>query len=150
MDQSEHFYCFCRNQSETILLQSSPELLISLLNMPVEIDVTVRKLRAIDAQPVKLKISSSKFVPLQIVLVILLDDVFIRQYVRSTEKTTHLCVLKIVVKILENCKTLYSAVRWRLIAFDKFTILKGRSLYEVPGNCRPTPPLSQHFALSEK
>ena len=50
--------------------------------MPVEIDVTVRKLRAIDAQPVKLKISSSKFVPLQIVLVILLDDVFIRQYVR--------------------------------------------------------------------
>ena len=76
------FIVFCRNQSETILLQSSPELLISLLNMPIEIDVTVRKLRAIDAQPVKLKISSSKFVPLQIVLVILLDDVFIRQYVR--------------------------------------------------------------------
>ena len=29
----KHFYCFCWNQSETILLQGSPELLISLLYM---------------------------------------------------------------------------------------------------------------------
>ena len=29
----KHFYCFCWNQSETILLQGSPELLIFLLYM---------------------------------------------------------------------------------------------------------------------